>query len=589
MGIVIGSTTLVGMFATLIAATAPATQPTDEFNYKQRLLPILVEAVPGLLKTYDKETGQFGEGIWTCRDQERMYPLAVAYATPDPDNPYYKDQHLLEVITKAGDALIEDADETGQWVFRKKDGSTWGSRWMPWTYSRWIRTYGLIREDMEPTRRQAWADALTLGYEGISATQLRSVHNIPAHQAMGLYVAGQVLERPEWSLQASAFMMQVVQKQSEGGYWSEHRGPVVVYNAVYTDVLGTYHALSGDERVLAALEKAALFHYHFRYPNGHNVETIDERNPYRARVETGNVGFTTSPLGRLYLAEQWEHAGWENLAPDLIASLILYGREGSLPDRAGIARNGTFVLAEDDTAKAATFRRGPWFACLSAYTSPVVNNRWIQDRQNLVSIYHDRVGLIVGGGNTKLQPAWSTFTVGDTSLLQHTPGDTRPNFQPKGELFHVPSEAELRTEPKPALTLTYGPAQCRAQLRFVDDDTLEYVVAASGQGEQPAAAHVTLIPRIGESIATAAGIKTTLSDEPIEWSADQVGGRLLHGGFVLELPPTASVHWPALPHIPYRKDGHAEPSEGRIVVRVPLDSPAETQTVRIRVEPQDAS
>jgi len=586
MWIVTGSTTFISMFASLIASAAPATRPAGELHFKAHFLAVLVESVPELLSTFDEATGRFGEGIWICRDQDRMYPLAVAYATPGPDNPYYKDQRLLEVITKAGDALIEDADEKGQWVFRKKDGSTWGSIWMPWTYSRWVRTYGLIREDMEPARRQAWAEALTLGYEGISATQLRAVHNIPAHHAMGLYVAGQVLERPEWCLQASAFLTQVAQKQAEGGYWSEHRGPVVVYNAVYIDALGTYYALSGDKRVLPALEKSARFHYHFRYPNGHRVETIDERNPYRAQVDTGNVGFTMTPLGRLYLAEQWDRAGGETLGADYVASFLLYGQEGPLAEDAAVAdQNDTFVLIERGAARAGTFRRGPWFACLSAYTSPVLKNRWIQDRQNLLSIYHDRVGLIAGGGNTKLQPAWSTFTVGDTSLLQHAPGDTNPDFEPKGELFHVPSAAELITDPAPGLALSYGPAKCRVLLRFQDADTLEYVVEATGGGELPVAAHLTLLPRLGKPIATAGGMETTLFAEPIEWSAEQVGGQLRHAGFSLDLPTTASVHWPTLPHNPYRKDGRAEASEGRIEVRIPLVGPSAVRTVKIRVEP----
>ena len=80
---------------------------------------------------------------------------------------------------------------------------------------------------------------------------------------MGLYVAGKVLDRPEWCQQAPDFMMKVVDKQAEGGYWSEHIGPVVSYNFVYIDALGTYYALSKDQRVLPALEKSSRFHRYF--------------------------------------------------------------------------------------------------------------------------------------------------------------------------------------------------------------------------------------------------------------------------------------------------------------------------------------
>ena len=71
---------------------------------------------------------------------------------------------------------------------------------------------------------------------------------------------------------------------------------------------------------------------------------------------------------------------------------------------------------------------------------------------------------------------------------------------------------------------------------------------------------------------TAAGQKTTLDESTIDWPADQVNGQLTHAGYRLHLPKSASIHWPALPHNPYRKDGHATPAEGRIEIRIPFDT-----------------
>ncbi len=62
----------------LLAGTARAA----DLTYKERLLADLVGKVPIVLQTFDAKTGRFGTGIWTCQDQEAMYPLAVAYATP---------------------------------------------------------------------------------------------------------------------------------------------------------------------------------------------------------------------------------------------------------------------------------------------------------------------------------------------------------------------------------------------------------------------------------------------------------------------------------------------------------------------------
>ena len=317
---------------------------------------------------------------------------------------------------------------------------------------------------------------------------------------MGLYIAGKVLNRDEWCTQASDFLVKVVDEQAEGGYWSENVGPVVNYNFVYLDALGTYYAVTSDSRVLPALTKGSRFHWVFTYPNGHQVETIDERNPYHGRVSTGNVGFTVTDTGRAFLQSQWDNYGWEKLPSDLIASLLLYGQEGPLAELPVSDEGHTLTLTEGDEDRAAVVRDGPWFICFSAYTAPIPKSRWIQDRQNLVSIYHEKVGVFFGGGNTKLQPGWSNFTVGDVSTLRHTAGDTEPEFLPKGELFHVPSVATLIEGPPVGLELTYGPENCKIEIAIVDEKKLEYTIEATSKSKLPVVGHLTLIPAMNESL-----------------------------------------------------------------------------------------
>jgi hypothetical protein len=555
----------------------------DDLKYKQDLFSVLIKQVPGIMRTYDKETGRFGKGIWICRDQDVLYPLAVAYSYESESNPFHKEKVLLEAIMKGGDALIEDMDEKGQWMFRKKDGSTWGMVWMPWTYSRWVRAFGLIQDDMPPDRRERWEKALSLGYGGIKEKTLGGVHNIPTHHAMGLYAAGKALGKKEWCDFAAGFMMKAIAEQSDGGYWSENVGPVVNYNFVYLDALGTYYKMSGDERVLPALQRSAAYHLHFTYPDGTTVETIDERNPYHKTIATGNVGFTFTPDGRAYLKRQWDKFGWTNLSEDVAASLLLYGDEGPIAETGPIESENLFVLHADGGAKAATLRNGPWFACLSAYTAPLPKNRWIQDRQNLVSLFHDKVGLFLGGGNTKLQPAWSNFTVGDTSLLRHEEGDTDPDFVPKGELHHIPSSATLVWEHELGLDLDYDLERCRIRLKLVDDKTMEIRLEATAQSGLPVEAHLTLLPFLGKHLETAGGHKSELGETAIDLDADTVGGRIVHASCCLHVPGNTSLHWPALPHNPYRKDGDATVEEGRIEVRIPFEKGRKENIVRIEV------
>lgn len=554
----------------------------EDLVYKENLARQLIEQVPRLLKSFDPATGHFGGGIWVVNDQHPMYPLAVAYALERADNPHYKSAALLEAVMKAGDALIADADADGRWEFRKKDGSTWGRIHMPWTYSRWVRAFALIEDDMPAERRGQWAQALALGYGRIAESALGRVHNIPSHHAMGLYIAGKTLDRPEWCDQAAGFLRRVAAEQHEGGYWSEGEGPVVAYNFVYADALGTYYALSHDAEVLAALERAAVFHLRFTYPNGARVETIDERNPYEPGVNAGNVGFTFTAEGRAYLQRQWSRCETDALDADLIASLLLYGVEGPVAIEAETA--GPFVLTEGGMPRAATLRQGPWFLCVSAYYSPVPNSRWLQDRQNLLSVYHERAGLILGGGNTKLQPAWSTFTVGDPSLLRHEPGDTSPDFEPKGELYHVPGSATLVLEPALGLDLKYGAEECRVRVAVLDAKRLGIQLDVTVDSGLPVAAHLTLLPHLGESLRTDGGQEMVLSEVPFDWAGPELGRGLAYAGCHFELPGSASVHWPAKRHNPYAKDGAASLEDHRIELRIPFDEKHLTEAVIIAVE-----
>ncbi len=556
MVFIVGFTTLLGVEA-------------EELRYKELALKSLVQAVPAILKSYDPSTGRFGTGVWICTDQNVIFPLAAAWAVKSDNNPYYHDGELLKAIIAGGNALIDDMGSDGSWVFRKKDNSTWGTIRMPWTYSRWIRAFSLIRDAMPASDRERWEKALTLGYSNIMSRDIKRVHNIPAHHAMGLYCAGKVLGKTEWCDFASRFMAQVVAEQDIAGFWSEHFGPVVRYNLVYVDALGHYYAMSGDEAVLPALRRAARFHTMFTYPDGSLVETIDERNPYERSLRFGNVGFTYTPEGRGYLAQQMDlmRKTGLHIGADDAASILLYGQEGdAIPTTASY----TDRLDVTPDGKALVRRKGPWFICLSAYHCPISENRWIQDRQNLVSIFHDAVGLIVGGGNTKLQPLWSTFIVGNISALAHKPGDENPRFTPTGELYHVPDGAAIRQENPIGLGLIYGRERCSILIDPIDNERVKIIMSVEADSGLPVEAHLTLIPHLGKRFAGARGFETVLGQQAFELDSSTVGEWIEHTGWKLTVPEGARVIWPVLPHNPYRKDGRTELNEGRIVLAIPF-------------------
>jgi hypothetical protein len=549
---------------------------SDSWSFEDKLREDLFAAVPGILAG-QKENGQFGEEPWICQDQNALLALAAAWNLEG--SPYYQSRELVDAIGRGGKALVEAQDEEGMWTFRKKDHSTWGQIYMPWTYSRWIRAYQVVREALSPETRKVWDRGLLLGYEGIARTALDRIHNIPAHHAMGLYCAGQVFDRLDWREQASAFLLEVIGAQSEHGWWSENFGPVVMYNFVYSEALGTYYALSGDKRVLEALERAAQFHANYVYPDGSIVETIDERNPYHRGVRLGNAGFSLTPAGRGFIKQQHQlHlAAGGNFDADYAANMLLYGRQGEIEETAAGKREHTHSMGRD----ALVVRRAGWYISLSAYIAPPKEDRWRQDRQNFVSIYHDRTGLIVGGGNSKLQPLWSTFTAGDTSLMQHTPGEKDPDFGPRPGLIHVPDSGDLRAEGVIyGLELNYGGATGAVEVAPGGENELRLTYAVTRKSALPIEAHVTLVPRLEFPLELSSGEQVDLQEETLEWS----GAWISHAGWKLSLPEGAKLIWSVLPHNPYRKGGEATVEEGLLVIVLPFAEGVERHELSLIIE-----
>ena len=548
------------------------------------LVESLVRNVPATLKSQDPESGRFGTKPWCCSDQNVLFPLAAAWACKHEKNPYYHDPHLLEAICKGGEALVRAQDEKGMWVFRKKDNSTWGKIHMPWTYSRWIRAYLLVRDDMPAASRTAWEQGLQRGFKEIRHYVDGGVHNIPTHHAMALYLAGTAFDNEEWKAAAKAFMAKVVARQDPGGFWSENYGPVVGYNMVYLDALGIYYAVSRDAGVLPALKRGAMFHANFVWDDGTPVAAIDERQIYHTERSLGNVGFSQTAVGRSFLLHQTAplRQSGKFVPPDYAAAMLFYGGSGPAEPSAAAGDRGQFVLGKN---KALMRRETPWQCCFSAYCCPVPKSRWLQDRQNFVDVFHDHLGLVVGGGNTKLQPYWSTFTVGNPGSVSHKPGDTNPNFLPRCALRWVPTRSRLVPDASPPyLDLVYHDHVGRVCAEAKSDGTFVLTYTALRYGGKRFEAHVPFLKRQGR-LRFGSGKEVFLGKEAVRFLPDQIGGRFDWGGLRVVVPPGASLMWPARQFNPYKKDGASSLANAKLVLILPLKKEGESASVILGVTP----
>ena len=575
----------------------PGVAPAAQENWKSwpprnYLIQSLVDSVPETLKAFHPETGRFGTEPWVCGDQNVVLPLAAAWSLKSPDNPYYHDKKLLEVIAKAGNALVDDQDENGMWIFKKKDLSTWGQILMPWTYSRWIRAYVLVKDALPPADRQKWEKGLLLGFKGIRLIMdSPRIQNIPCHHAMALYIAGQVFKNKEWRDAATAYQHRVIRDQFPEGYWTENFGPVVSYNMVYVEALGVYYHFSKDPMVPETLRRSAKFHSAVLWSDGTSASTIDERVIYHHNISTGNVGFTFSPEGRGFLLAQIkrfsEMSGESspNASPrtysaripypasrrgtiggDAATTLLLYGGSGKIIPLPAEKDKGVTILGKND---ALLRRNKPWEWAFSAYTTKPIQNRWIQDRHNLIEIFHRDLGVVIGGGNTKLQPFWSTFTVGDPFLLHHRPSDEDPNFIPAVDLIWAPEKATLAdTEQVTRMTLKYGAFETAVSVEPLADGTLAVTFEApAGKNIE---AHLPLL-MLADTLKTANGYTFAVSEKDLVLDSKNIGDSFVFGKLKVTVPEGALVRWPCRQHDPYTKDGHSELRAAKLVLALPFD------------------
>jgi len=544
-------------------------------HIRRTYLRMLAEDVAPNLTRFDQRTGRFlTQGGWAVTNQDIVYPLALLYLTEDSVNPYYRDERILEYAVRGADAWRDFQYPDGTVEFVKVDGSKWGPTYMPWSMYHWLETYALLRDLLDTKRKARWEEGLTLAYQGIAESlKTASVHNIPTWHGMALYRAGQLFERPDWQEAGHRMIQRAVDGQTSQGYWPEHEGPTTSYNLVYVHAIGLYHEFSGDDSVLPCLERATEFHIRYTYPDGRLIETIDGRVKFHDRVpDSAHAAFSLFPQGRRYvrllvenmLKRRQEHqgphlsyvvssgsikvAGAEfGLSPRLASAYVHYhdGPEAAIPQD-----NMQYHI--HDKGHAIIRRDKAWLYCLSGIVTTPTENRWGQDRQDFVSVWNERTGLIVGGGNSKNQPEWSTFVVGE--------GDSA---------VYLPSTASLSPgDGSDVVSLVYDQQQCTVEATVAGPESL--VLRLRSASDRPTRGQLLFKLHTGEALTTGTGSTFTVGAEPLSLTAEEAKGSIFHHGWRLFLPPGSMFSWPVSPFNPYTKDGSAPLEQAVATLGVPL-------------------
>lgn len=498
------------------------------------------------------------------RFPQSILAAAVLYAKQHPANAHYRDPKMLSLAIRIGDLLATECEKShSEECFDEE-----------WDSHMWLEAYRLLAPDLGEERRARWrrsieAEVAPLYSDAVKRQEfpwfntpyIGTSPNHFASWAALMLLSGRVFGNKDWeNLGARILHRFAAEEQTPDGYWGEHsrNGPTTGYNHITFTQVAFYWEYSKDPAALKALRRATDFHEHFTYPDGVPVETINDRNRYWKVNSWGHFGFSHFPDGRRYAEFLAGFFHGDALAMDDLGRLAqdaLYYHEGPTEPIPQDQPRYSYQMS----VPAGIRKTGPWVVCLSGLISTqAVNSRFYLDRQGNLSIFHNKLGLVVTGAGSKRQPELATFF----ERLQ-------------GQTFHMPISSRLQMNDNAGdrLSLAYNtfftdlyvppPSEHDLKLRFV----------MTGRGEPPPEAQLNLqlCLKAGETLETATGRKIVLGTERVELGPDELGGWIRHHGWRLKTDPGTRLIWPVYPHNPYADAPETSLERAVGVISVPLD------------------
>ncbi len=428
----------------------------------------------------------------------------------------------------------------------------------------WLEAYRLLEPKLDEPRRARWRRELERNIAGLAAEcALRQdfpwynspyIRTSPNHfslWASTVYLAGRVFSNREWeTLGARVLHRFAAEEQTADGYWGEHSrdGPTPGYDYLTLSAVALYYEHSRDPAALQALRRSTDFHKYFTWPDGTPVDVVNDRNRRWAPSPWGHFGFSHFPDGRRYAEFLTGFVREDSVNLETLGRLAqnaLYYHEGPTEPIPQDLPAFSHHLA----VPAGMRKSGPWTVALSGLISTqAVDSQFYLDRQGNLSVFHERLGLIITGANSKRQPELATFR-------ERLPG---------GEVFHLPLSSRLNGD---RLSLAFRSFFSDLYVLPPTEKQLRFRFSVTGKGRPPEEAFLTLqvCLKPGEILETESG-RWTIGAEPLQVSA----GRVRHHGWTLEAGAAARLTWPVYPFNPYANAPETNLSYAVGALSVPL-------------------
>lgn len=495
-----------------------------------------------------------------------ILPPAVLYSKRHSRNSRYKDPQMLALAIRIGDLL---ASESEKGLYEQRPDSDWD------TYM-WLEAYRVLQDQLGPARRSLWRRELEKNIAPFAAPakerldfpwyQSPFIGTSPNHYSQWaelLYLAGRVFGKKDWeNLGARILHRFSAMEQSPDGWWGEHTnaGPAIGYNLLTLSAVAVYCEHSNDPAALEAIRRATNLHKYFTYPDGTPVELINNRNRYWSVSPWSHFAFSHFPAGRGYAEFLTSRFPIGQLSIDefgRLAQNVLYYHEGPAAPPPQVAPSYSQQL----NAPAAIRKTGAWVVALSGIIdTPAPTSQFYLDRQSNFSVFHDKLGLIVSGANSKSQPELATF-------LEKI----------DGQIYHLPLSSRLQVgKPVDRLSISFNSFFSDLYVKQPSEDAVHLQFVISGRGRTPEEARLTLQLQLkaGEILETASGEKFLLGTDKLELDSQQMGTSIRHRGWQLTVPSSARLAWPVYPFNPYANapENNAARAVGTLVIPLQLSA-----------------
>ena len=446
-------------------------------------------------------------------------------------------------------------------------GREWGKLICEWQYNFFFRSAKIIhqRELGSPAFRSD-LDRVILGGTTKLAGMVRErgVSEFPGNHftwtALLLYEVGQHYGDRGLMAQADrAFAEKVLPFQQEYGGWPEGGGIVVTYALVTAHAVSDYAALSGNLAARAAVERAFPFFQFFSFSDGTYAATADCRTRYSRLplmfLPHGFLRIVGGPefcLDRIRTMRRHleEHKPTDNGAQ----ALAFYADfvERLLRDDSAETR-GARPMPQVSTPQVVRLENDEWTAFLSYQTNAESPSGFHLDSQNFIEARHRTAGYVLGGGNSKYAPRFSTFR------------------KVTGTRGYIPTDAALAASSQGDAVCEYVFDGDKLVARMVVRDEELHVGFAMLHQRDPRdiyEAAVFLIVRPGEEILFSDSSTPVRADPTRRIQREFAAGacEFIWRGLTFVVPEGAILNYPLIPHNPYTQD--SLPSREEYVARL---------------------